>query len=126
MAFTVEEKETAAGAEPAQDAEPRGSGELAVPPYEPEPWLRLAPLVVLGGISGIAYYLGFVTPYRMSVYYKQPLMDLAKINGHNAQSANAWAITWIVLFICYFLAFRLCPPVANASAAFRRVGLFII
>jgi hypothetical protein len=95
-------------------------------PRPAEPWLKLAPLVILGGISGIAYYLGFVVPYRMADYYKQPLMDLAKINSHSPQSANAWALTWIVLFVCYFLAFRLCPPSDSVSAAFRRVGLFII
>src|SRR5437870_5833228 len=106
MAFTVEENEAATGDGPGQVAQPYVSdAEAAAPaPGQPEPWLRLAPLVILGGISGIAYYLGFVRPYRLADYYKQPLMDLAKINGHGAQPANDWAITWIVLFACYFLA----------------------
>ena len=51
----------------------------------------------LGGISAIAYYVGFVRPYRLETYYKLPLLDLAKINGHTAEAANLWALTWIVL-----------------------------
>jgi hypothetical protein len=91
-----------------------------------EPWLRLAGLVLLGGTSGIAYYLGFVRPYFLSDYYAKPLLDLAKINGHSATSANEWALTWIVLFACYYLAFRLCPPGEGVSRIFRRTALFII
>ncbi len=91
-----------------------------------DPWLALVPLVLLGGISGIAYYLGFVRPYRLDDYYNQPLMDLAKINFHAAQAANAWLLTWVVVFACYILAFRLCPPATDVSANFRRVALVII
>src|SRR3954465_11969150 len=72
-------------------------------------WLALAGIVALGGISGIAYYLGFVQPYLLEANYRQPLQDLAKLSGHTGRSANEWAITWIVLFACYILAFRLCP-----------------
>jgi len=108
-------------ADPVEYSEPPiGAARLA------EPWLALIPLVVLGGISGIAYYLGFVRPYRLDEYFDQPLMDLAKINSHSAQSANAWAFTWVVLFACYFLAFRLCPPASDVSKTFRRVALLII
>jgi len=89
-------------------------------------WLALAAIVVLGGISGAAYYLGFVRPYRLDEHFREPLLDLAKINGHTAPAANAWAFTWVVLFACYFLAFRLCPPSANVSVAFRRIALFLI
>jgi hypothetical protein len=89
-------------------------------------WGALAALVALGGVSNVAYYFGFVRPYLLSEYYDRPLLDLAKINGHTAASANEWALTWIVLFICYYLAFRLCPPTANISRAFKWVGLAII
>ncbi|HEX9990522.1 MAG TPA: hypothetical protein VGE45_18855 [Chloroflexia bacterium] len=89
-------------------------------------WGALAALVALGGVSNVAYYFGFVRPYLLSEYYDRPLLDLAKINGHTAASANEWALTWIVLFICYYLAFRLCPPAANVSRAFKWVGLAII
>jgi hypothetical protein len=91
-----------------------------------EDWLSLASIVILGGISGAAYYTGFVRPYLLQDYYAKPLLDLAKINGHTAPAANDWALTWIVLFACYYLAFRLCPPAANASRLFRRVALFLI
>jgi hypothetical protein len=90
------------------------------------PWGALALLVALGGVSNIAYYSGFVRPYLLSEYYHRPLLDLAKINGHTAASANEWALTWIVLFICYYLAFRLCPPSAYVSRVFKWVGLAII
>ncbi|HYP39668.1 MAG TPA: hypothetical protein VEX13_04840 [Chloroflexia bacterium] len=89
-------------------------------------WGALAALVVLGGISNVAYYFGFVQPYLLSEYYRRPLLDLAKINGHTAASANEWALTWIVLFICYYLAFRLCPPATHVSRVFKWVGLAII
>lgn len=91
-----------------------------------EPWLVLAVLVILGGISGMAYYLGFVNPYRLSVHYNTPLQDLAKLNGAAGSAANAWALTWIVLFACYFLAFRFCPPANEVSRTFRRAALFIV
>jgi hypothetical protein len=86
----------------------------------------LALLVVLGGASAVAYYLGFVKPYLMSEYYQQPLLDLAKINGASVPSANAWALTWIALFACYYIAFRLCPPVDASSKRFRRIGLGVV
>ncbi len=89
-------------------------------------WLALVPLVVLGGISSAAYFVGFVQPYLLSEFYAKPLLDLAKINGHTASAANDWAFTWIVLFACYYLAFRLCPPAARSSAVFRRVALALI
>jgi hypothetical protein len=78
-------------------------------------WLALAGIVVLGGISGLAYYLGFVRPYLLEQYYRAPLQDLARISGHTGRSANEWALTWIVLFACYFLAFRLCPSGASSA-----------
>lgn len=89
-------------------------------------WLALVPLVILGGISSAAYYLGFVKPYLLATFYQRPLLDLAKINGYTAPSANEWAITWLVLFGCYYLAFRLCPPSGRVSAAYRRVALTLI
>lgn len=90
-------------------------------------WAALAPVVILGGISSAAYFLGFVKPYLLSTYYTHPLLDLAKINGHTASAANEWALTWIVLFACYYLAFRICPAVSHrTTAGFRRTALFII
>src|SRR4051794_8942013 len=105
---------------------------LPAPPPPPsrapaaDSWLALVPVVIFGGISAIAYFLGFVRPYLMADYYAQPLMDLAKINGHTTHAANNWALTWVVLFAAYYLAFRFCPLVGDASKEFRRVGLAII
>ena len=82
--------------------------------------------MVLGGISAVAYHLGFVRPYMMAQYYLIPLLDLAKINRYTAAAANAWGFTWIVLFACYYLAFRLVPPATGVSSAFRRVALALI
>jgi hypothetical protein len=89
-------------------------------------WLALAAIIVLGAISGLAYYLGFTRPYLLSEYYDTPLLDLAKINGYTAPSANAWALTWIVLFACYYLAFRICPDARHISRGFRWTALFVI
>lgn len=89
-------------------------------------WLGFVPLVILGGISWAAYFLGFVNPYLLSTYFRLPLLDLAKINGYTAAAANEWAVTWLVLFGCYYLAFRLCPPSLRVSAAYRRFGLALI
>jgi len=91
-----------------------------------EPWLALALLVILGGISGVAYFLGFVQPYQLSPNYKTPLLDLARLSGTAGSAANAWALTWIVLFACYILAFRFSPPGDNVTRTFRRLALFII
>ena len=90
------------------------------------PWLTLAALVVLGAISGIAYYLGFVRPYLLSDYYARPLLDLAKINKATPQSANEWAFTWVVVFACYWAAFRICPPAEGVTRAFRRTAFVLI
>lgn len=93
-----------------------------------DPWLALAAVVVFGGISGIAYFLGFVQPYQLARYYTKPLQDLAKINGYTAISANEWALTWIIVGACYFAAFRICPSGENISRLFRRfaVGLIFV
>ncbi|HKP53911.1 MAG TPA: hypothetical protein VJ183_14820 [Chloroflexia bacterium] len=103
-------------------------GAPTIPLEEPlqDRWLLLAVLAVLAGVSGVAYYLGFVRPYLLSEYYDTPLLDLAKINGHTPQSANAWAFTWVVLFVCYYLAFRLCPSIKNVSRAFRWMALALV
>ncbi|MGA7730729.1 MAG: hypothetical protein WCD37_05600 [Chloroflexia bacterium] len=95
-------------------------------PRPRDPWLALAVLVALGGVSGIAYYLGFVRPYLLSDYYARPLMDLAKINGYTGPAANSWAFTWIVLFACYYAAFRVCPPAEGVTRLFRRFALILI
>lgn len=89
-------------------------------------WLSLTALVALGGISGAAYFLGFVRPYQLKEYYLQPLLDLAKINGHTPGAANDWALTWIALFACYYFAFRMCPPAASISRGFKWASLLII
>jgi len=91
-----------------------------------DPWLLLMPIIVLAAVMGIAYDLGFVRPYPLDGYYLVPLLDLAKINSSTAPAANAWALTWIVLFACYYLAFRICPSAANVTRGFRRVALVII
>jgi hypothetical protein len=91
-----------------------------------EPWAVLSLLVVLGGLSSMAYYLGFVQPYPLAGNYKTPLLDLAKLNGAAGSAANSWAFTWIVVFACYVMAFRFCPPAADVTRTFRRVALFII
>src|SRR5690242_19167429 len=70
-----------------------------------DPWLALVPIVVLGGISAVAYYLGFVRPYPLEGWYNKPLKDLASISGHTGPAANEWALTWIVAFACYIMAF---------------------
>ncbi|HEX8597978.1 MAG TPA: hypothetical protein VF952_05610 [Chloroflexia bacterium] len=89
-------------------------------------WLGLVPLVIFGGISSAAYFLGFVEPYMLSTFFSLPLLDLAKINGYTAPAANEWAITWLVLFACYYLAFRLCPSALHVSAGYRRFALALI
>ena len=109
---------------PLERVEPAARVEPA--PNQGEPWIRLAALVLLAGISGIAYLLWFVRPYFLTDYYAKPLLDLAKINGHSAPSANEWALAWTVLFACYYLAFRLCPSGEGVSRIFRRVALFLI
>lgn len=91
-----------------------------------DPWLLLMPIIVLAAVMGIAYDLGFVRPYPLDGYYLVPLLDLAKINSFTAPAANAWALTWIVLFACYYLAFRICPSAADVTRGFRRVALAII
>ena len=117
------EQVEAAAAKIAIAGQPARQAQIPVPD---DPWLALAGLVVLGGISGIAYYLGFIQPYQLGQYYVTPLLDLAKINGHTPNSANAWAFTWIVLAACYFAAFRLCPSGEGVTRLFRRFALGLI
>ncbi len=104
---------------PAQPASESGRGSA-------DPWLVLAGIVVLGGISAAAYHLGFVRPYLMERYYLTPLLDLAKINHYTASAANEWGFTWIVLFACYYLSFRIMPSAEGVSRAFRRGALALI
>ncbi|MDQ6693913.1 MAG: glycosyltransferase family 39 protein [Chloroflexota bacterium] len=91
-----------------------------------DPWLALAGLAVLGGVSRLAYSAGFVRPYLLEANYKTPLLDLAKINGHTAPAANAWAFTWLALFAAYYLAFRLSPSFSRVSRGFRWAALAIV
>src|SRR5438045_844132 len=112
MVTTITEETIPSDSEPRiWPQQPQGAPEAVRSPSAKgrEPWLALAALVGLGGVSGIAYYLGFVRPYLLSDYYARPLLDLAKISGHTAQSANAWGFTWLIVFACYWAAFRLCP-----------------
>src|SRR6478609_3660657 len=113
--------------EQAPDTQPPGQASISPRARRKlEPWAALSVLVVLGGISGIAYYLGFVKPYPLAGNYKTPLLDLAKLSGAAGSAANSWAVTWIVVFACYLMAFHFCPPSADITRTFRRVALFII
>ncbi|MEO8286412.1 MAG: hypothetical protein ABI670_08240 [Chloroflexota bacterium] len=89
-------------------------------------WLLLAPIVLLGAISALAYYFGLTRPYPLADLYQTPLLELGKITGGTIQAANGWIITWLVLFAAYYLAFRICPSGVRVSAAFRRTALAII
>lgn len=119
---------------PTRSVRRNGPSELPVRTVRPSaplvkdraPWLTLAALVVLGAISGIAYYLGFVRPYLLSDYYAKPLLDLAKISKATPQSANEWAFTWVVVFACYWAAFRICPPAEGVTRSFKRVAFVLI
>lgn len=91
-----------------------------------DPWLILAVLVVLAGVSWFFYFKGFLEPYKLSEYYARPLLDLFKINGVTGPSANDWAFTWIVLFASYYAAFRICPSGIGISKLFRRFTLLLI
>ncbi|HUS14476.1 MAG TPA: hypothetical protein VM536_05580, partial [Chloroflexia bacterium] len=68
-----------------------------------------AVLTALAALTALAYLLGFVLPYPLAGNYTTPLLDLAKINHASAESANYFALTWIVSFLAYFLAYRRCP-----------------
>lgn len=113
-------------APPTQQQTPTPEPVAPGPSAAAEPWIALVPMVILGSISAIAYLLGFVRPYLMADFYRQPLMDLAKINGHTAHAANDWALTWIVVFAAYYMAFRLCPSTGETTRLFRRVGLALM
>jgi hypothetical protein len=91
-----------------------------------ENWLLLSGLVLLGGFSSIAYFLGFARPYLLEQYYLKPLQDLAKINGATNSAANAWALAWVIAVACYFLAFRFCPAAEGVSKLYKRLALGII
>jgi hypothetical protein len=83
----------------------------AVPQERADPWAALW-LLVLGVVYAGALWWGFVQPYQLRTYYKAltpfPL-DLAKINGSTLDSANMWALTWVVLFAAVYLAYRRAP-----------------
>src|SRR6476646_9708733 len=98
MSFTIAEDNPQTGMEPDSTAQPEPTNLTNNQPRDP--WLALMPIVVLGGISAIAYYLGFVRPYRLADWYKIPLKDLASISNHTAPAANEWALAWIVGFAC--------------------------
>jgi hypothetical protein len=87
---------------------------------------RLLALTVLGLISSIAYYLGFTRPYQLVEHYAEPLLDLGKLSGYSAVSANYWAMTWLIVLTCYYLAFRICPAGDNVTVLIRRLFLLII
>src|SRR5439155_23696358 len=71
---------------------------------------REAPLLfALALVTGIAYALGFVLPYPLAGNYTQPQLDLNALNNHTPFSANAFAITWAIVFAAYYIAYRRCP-----------------
>ncbi len=99
----------------------------AVPQVRADPWAALW-LLVIGVVCEAAIWWGFVQPYQLRTYYKAltpyPL-DLAKINGSTLDSANAWALTWVVLFAALYLAYRRAP--ARPSRVYWAVlGLFAL
>ena len=121
MSATIEQEQVPSAAPLPQNAASRSAAK-----GKAEPWLALSVLALLGGISGVAYYLGFVQPYPMPGNYKTPLLDLARLSGAAGSAANSWAFTWIVLFTCYVMAFRFCPSSDNMTRVFRRVALSVI
>src|SRR2546423_8808619 len=98
MTSTVSQASQAQATGPESPVSPGPTQDPGLATRDSGGWLALAGIVVLGGISGIAYYLGFVRPYLLEQYYRAPLQDLARISGHTGRSANDWALTWIVLF----------------------------
>lgn len=99
----------------------------AVPQARADPWAAVW-LLGIGVVIEAAIWWGFVQPYQLRTYYKAltpyPL-DLAKISGSTLDSANTWALTWIVLFAAVYLAYRRAP--ARPSRAYWGVlGLFAL
>ena len=99
----------------------------AIPQARAESWAALW-LLVLGVVCEVAIWVGFVQPYQLRTYYQAltpyPL-DLAKINGSSLDSANAWGLTWVVLFAALYLAYRRAP--ARPSGVYWAVlGLFAL
>ncbi len=92
-----------------------------------DPWAAVW-LLVIGVVMEAAIWWGFVQPYQLRKYYQAltpyPL-DLAKINGSTLDSANAWALTWVVLFAALYLAYRRAP--ARPTPVYWAVlGLFAL
>src|SRR4051794_14282794 len=70
-----------------------------------ETWL----LVALALVLETAIFFGFVLPYPLAGNYTTPLLDLAKITHYPAESANYFAVAWIVSFAAFYIAYRRCP-----------------
>ena len=93
------------------------------PPAQPEPGRPARPtgdswavlwLVGLGTVLELAIWWGFVQPYQLRRFYRvlTPFpLDLAKINSYTLDSFNAWALTWVVAFVAFYLAYRRAPRV---------------
>ncbi|HKP53334.1 MAG TPA: hypothetical protein VJ183_11880 [Chloroflexia bacterium] len=91
-----------------------------------DPWLALAPIILLAAISALTYYLGFTRPFPLADNYQIPLTNIGPMTKGTLPSFNWWAIAWTITFAVYYLAFRICPPATQVSSAHRRVALAII
>jgi hypothetical protein len=78
-------------------------------------------LVLLGlaAVTELAYLFGFVLPYPLAGNYATPLLDLNRLSGHTAASANYFAVTWAVSFAAMFIAYRRC----SATPSRRYLGV---
>ena len=80
--------------------------------------LRCQCSALLGGISGMVYYLGFVQPYPMPGNYRNPSARPCPAERGGRLGRQLLGFTWIVLFACYVMAFRFCPSSDNVTHVF--------
>ncbi len=81
-------------------------------------WLALA---AVGGLTGLVYWLGLVSPYSVGALGLRPHMDIARLTRGHPQAQISLVLTYACLLSLYYLAWRLCRlPAANRPAETQR------
>jgi hypothetical protein len=78
-------------------------------------WKETALLLLLALVTEIVYFAGFVVPYPLANNFTQPFLDLNRLNNHTPESANYFAVTWVISFALLYIAYRRCPSQASRS-----------
>lgn len=73
----------------------------------------LLAIVALGLASAVLYYRALVSPYLLTRYVAEPLLDLGKIGGYDPEAGRRYTIPLIGIWLAYLAVMALAPRVRD-------------